>query len=307
MPREPPATRRPRTSAILAGWICVGAGLSTAWIFPPAHCFFSIGIILSIVAMATHQVRDGLLLLAGSMVGIGVSALLFVFGLAALLFHAAGKLPEVGPPPAANLAARRLPASPSVVRGPTAVAGNLGPVPTLRPVPLTLGEVSAMISAGRGDDEIIAAASNRAPLGRLGVAEATTLRAYGAGDRLIEFLRTRFAPGDPPPDYRPTSPVAPLAAARTPAPSQTVRATALATVLPTPVDHAARDRQVADLKTRMEALDETVRRVRADPHWYGSVKGSTDTSRQQASDAYLADLDRQRNDLRRQKWALEGR
>ena len=77
--------------------------------------------------------------------------------------------------------------------------------------------------------------------------------------------------------------------------------------MPIPVDYAARDRRIASLKQQIEEIDETMRRVRADPHWYGIVKNSTDTSRQQASDVYLARLDKQRNDLRREKWALEGR
>lgn len=76
---------------------------------------------------------------------------------------------------------------------------------------------------------------------------------------------------------------------------------------PTPVDYNARARQISELASQIERLDETVRRVRADPHWYGIIKGSTNISRQQASDSYLAELDRQRNELRRQKWALEGR
>ena len=85
------------------------------------------------------------------------------------------------------------------------------------------------------------------------------------------------------------------------------RATPPPVAAATPVDYAARDRQVADLKRRIEEIDEEIRRGRADPHWYGIVKNSTDTSRQQSSDTYLAQLDKQRTDLRRQKWALEGR
>ena len=78
-------------------------------------------------------------------------------------------------------------------------------------------------------------------------------------------------------------------------------------VMPTPVDYAARDREIAGLKRQIDQLDETVRRVRADPHYYGLIKGSTDTARQQSSDEYLAWLDKQRDTLRRRKWALEGR
>ena len=107
-------------------------------------------------------------------------------------------------------------------------------------------------------------------------------------------------------DARPA--VAPTAPRFVAAPAMPVTHPAVPQVaMPTPVDYAARDRKIVDLKQRMEEIDETIRQVRANPHWYGIVKNSTDTSRQQASDAYLDQLDKQRNDLRRQKWALEGR
>ncbi len=103
-------------------------------------------------------------------------------------------------------------------------------------------------------------------------------------------------------------PVAPAPRRVVAAPAMPMTQPAAAPVaMPTPVNYAARDRQIADLKQRIEEIDETIRRVRADPHWYGIIKNSTATSRQQSSDAYLDQLDKQRNDLRRQKWALEGR
>ena len=74
--------------------------------------------------------------------------------------------------------------------------------------------------------------------------------------------------------------------------------------MPTPVDYAARDR-------RMGVLDEDVRIVREHPtdsryywHYYSSSARGVDQARR---DAYLKELDQQRNDLRREKWALEGR
>ncbi len=297
----------PRTSAILAGWICVSLGLFAAWIFPPANLFFSVGIVLSIVAMATYQVRAGLLLLAGSLTGLGVSVLLFMCGLATLLFHVTKDLPEIGSRPTPNPTAFRSQTPPPTARGPVAVEGTVRSILPPRPVPLTLGEVSAMLNAGRNDDEIIAAASSRPPLGRIGVAETTTLRAYGASPRLIEFLQTRFAPDNSPQSYQAPPATATFPAAQTPLPAQTTRMTTPALAQPTPIDYAARDRKIADLRKRLDDLDEQVRRVRADPHWQGMVKGSTYTTNQQASDAYLKELDRQRDDLRRQKWALEGR
>ena len=79
--------------------------------------------------------------------------------------------------------------------------------------------------------------------------------------------------------------------------------------MPTPVDYAARDRRIADLKARMEALDEDVRIVREHStdsryYWHYSSSRGVDQARR---DAYLKELDQQRNDLRREKWALEGR
>ena len=240
-----PESRTPATSAVLAGWICVGIGLLTAWFFPLAHVFFSIGIILSIVAMATHQVRSGLLLLAGSLASIVFCALLFIFCVAAVAasaVHAASRAqPAMRATPRPTMATAfgaATPAFPSYV-APTTTYGSDSPV-------------------------------------------------LGTGAR----------------------PVASTPPARTviPAPAlPVIRVLTPTAPLPTPVDYAARDRQIADLQKRIDQLDETVRQVRANPHYYGSVSGSTNTARQQSSDAYLDQLDKQRNDLRRQKWALEGR
>lgn len=80
---------------------------------------------------------------------------------------------------------------------------------------------------------------------------------------------------------------------------------------PALVDHAARDQQIEDIKSRIETLDEEVRCVREHPtdscyywHYYSSTYHGIDQARR---DTYLKDLDKQRNDLRRQKWTLEGR
>lgn len=66
------------TSALKAGWICFGLGLAIAWIFPPAYAFYSIALILAIVAMCTHQVNKGVILLLSSFVGMGTSILVSV-------------------------------------------------------------------------------------------------------------------------------------------------------------------------------------------------------------------------------------
>jgi hypothetical protein len=75
-PGAPPAT----TSALKAGWICFGIGLSVAWFFPIGNLFFSVAIVTAVVAMCTHQVNRGLALLISSFCAIGLCAVLF-FGL----------------------------------------------------------------------------------------------------------------------------------------------------------------------------------------------------------------------------------
>lgn len=68
---------RPVTSALKAGWICFGLGLLLSWFFPLGNAFFSVAIIAAVVAMCTHEVNRGLVLLLTSFVGIGLSALVF--------------------------------------------------------------------------------------------------------------------------------------------------------------------------------------------------------------------------------------
>ena len=313
------AVRPPQTSALLAGWICVGIGLLTAWFFPPAHVFFSVAIVLSVVAMATHQVRAGLLLLASSLAGIGVCAVLFVCGVAALVagaFHAAARSqPEMTPVVPWSAASAR--------RGPVAVEGVVGGNPAVnRNVPpLTLDEVTTMLSNGKGDDQIIAATTGRPLPHPLGASEITSLRAYGACERLINNLQRRPVSGY---GQRPTVYVAPeVTACFTPpitayvAPPTAVpalpvtRLPATAAPPPPPVDHATVDRQVQNLKSQIDALDEQVRRIRENPkdsqYWWHYSSSQYNGIDQAKLDAYLKELDRQRNDLRRQKWALEGR
>ena len=68
------------TTALKAGWICFGLGLSISWFFPPGNVFFSVALITAVVAMCTHQVNRGLALLVSSFLAIGLCAALF-FGL----------------------------------------------------------------------------------------------------------------------------------------------------------------------------------------------------------------------------------
>ncbi|HEX8373532.1 MAG TPA: hypothetical protein VF585_12180 [Chthoniobacterales bacterium] len=68
--------RSSSNSAIVAGWICFGIGASISWIFPPGYIFFSVAVVMAIVAMATHQVSRGLILLLSSLLGLAVSVVI---------------------------------------------------------------------------------------------------------------------------------------------------------------------------------------------------------------------------------------
>lgn len=74
MAGAPPAAT---TSALKAGWICFGLGLAISWCFPLGNAFFSVALITAVVAMCTHQVNRGLILLLSSFLGIALSVLIF--------------------------------------------------------------------------------------------------------------------------------------------------------------------------------------------------------------------------------------
>ena len=301
-PAFPTAAPTPATSAVRAGWICVGIGLLTAWFFPLANVFFGIAVILSVVALATHQVRSGLLLLAGALGSSVVCTVLFFCGVLALiagLFHAAATsarsetrpLAWTMPTPAA-IVTSSFPTP--YARQTTSIAS--APASSATGKPLALDEVTIMLSNGRRDDEIIAATVGRPMLDRIETPEITSLRAFGASERLIDSLRVRPMAGNL---QRPTVYVAPLATNSTnvvftaPATPSSVRTPAATHAPnPAPVDYAARDREIAALDKQIKALDESISDYRI--HHAGAK-------------AYIDQMDRTRNDLRRQKWAVEGR
>jgi hypothetical protein len=77
-----------KSSAVKAGWICLILGYLTFWIFGFGFVFFSVTIILAIVAMCTDQVVQGVVLLISSLASIAICAVIFMvvilgtFGLA---------------------------------------------------------------------------------------------------------------------------------------------------------------------------------------------------------------------------------
>lgn len=66
-----------KSSAVKAGWICLLLGFCTFWIFGFGFVFFSVTIILAVVAMCTNQVKQGILLLVSSFASIALCALIF--------------------------------------------------------------------------------------------------------------------------------------------------------------------------------------------------------------------------------------
>jgi hypothetical protein len=74
---DTPSTRPAPTSALKAGWICFGLGLSIAWFFPIGNVFFTVAIVTAVVAMCTHEVNGGLALLISSFCGVGLCAVVF--------------------------------------------------------------------------------------------------------------------------------------------------------------------------------------------------------------------------------------
>lgn len=172
--------------------------------------------------------------------------------------------------------------------------------------PLGWDNLTLMLRTGLSDQDIIDVAASKQLTTSIGQAQEQVLRQLGAGDRLITYLRSQ-------PVYRVDRSVPePAPATRNRA---VVTAPPAATLALSPpavpvIDHAARDRQIAALKTRIDQLDEDMRIARSRPQdyhsrrqfqWHGNRVDQT------SYDAYLKRLDAQRDDLRRQKWQLEGR
>ncbi len=303
------AEKRPAYSAVAAGWIFCVLGLAYAWIFPLAHGFLLVAFLLSFFAIATRLARQGAILMTVTLISSALCVSISSFRKAAV--------------PAVSLEMTRAdvcnvlqPYNPmdvttnsNRVQAPAASYNASGLVATN---PVTLDDLALMLRAGFNDAEVVAAVQQKQLIEPNDAARMNYLRTLGAGDKLIAFLRSR-------PVF-----LAPISKAVVPAgtvtvrdPSQNVSAcssgsvTVEGTVGSSPaIDYQAKDRRIKELKDRMDALDEDIRRIRTNPknsgcwwHYYGSYNGLD----QQKLDAYLKQLDDQRNELRREKWRLEGR
>ena len=177
------------------------------------------------------------------------------------------------------------------------------PLPTADS-PITWNDLTLMLRTGLHDDEIITAMIGKQLVCQIGPAQASILLQLGAGYQLLRYLQSRqvYAPVPVAERVVVTAPALPapvhVAPAATPAP-------------PPPVDYAAKDREIPSLKTRIDALDDQMRCIRTNPDRnpyrpYYRI-GTSGSDYRPTLEEYLDRVDQQRNDLRRQKWQLEGR
>ena len=194
-----------------------------------------------------------------------------------------------------------------VLCGDGATNGQMvAPTGRVATAPLSWGDLTLMVRTGLTDDEVIAASAGKQLTTPIGPDEARQLRELGAGNRLIGYLQgqTVYAAPASTPVQRNN---AQTRQAVVPPPSYVSAATPVPTV-----DYAARDRRVAALKKQIDTLDEEIRVARSRPNdYYRSGRYyntyGDGTSRQQAADGYIKGLEDRRDELRREKWQLEGR
>ena len=75
---DPTVTIPAKSSAMKAGWICLILGYLSFWIAGLGFIFFSVTIILAVVAMCTNQVKQGIVLLVSSLASLVLCAILFL-------------------------------------------------------------------------------------------------------------------------------------------------------------------------------------------------------------------------------------
>lgn len=73
----PQAESKLKSSALRAGWICLLLGFLTFWIFGFGFLFFSVTIVLAVVAMCTNQVGGGIALLVSSLFSMIICVFIF--------------------------------------------------------------------------------------------------------------------------------------------------------------------------------------------------------------------------------------
>ena len=166
-----------------------------------------------------------------------------------------------------------------------------------------------MLRTGLDDDDIIAALAGKQLVNAIGPTQAASLRGLGAGAKLLNNLQTRplYAAPLTAQAIIVSAPVLPRAVTS----SNVVSATPRGPATPPPVDEAAKDRQIKNLQSQIDAIDARILQIRSHPEslsLFGTYNGRGVRDGDESPLKKILDqLDKQRNDLRRQKWQLEGR
>ena len=192
---------------------------------------------------------------------------------------------------------------------PTRARGRHRSVPVVLPVathPFSLDDLALMLRTGLSGPEIIDAVADKQLVSEIGPAQIAKLREQGADDELLDYLQALPLYAAPATASRKTM-TAPVVTQVASSPNAVSVGTSAAG-LP---DHTVRDREIQVLKERIDALDEQIRRIRTDPKgtlgYSHRYQGNDNGINLPAVMGYVDQLDKERNELRRRKWQLEGR
>ena len=175
--------------------------------------------------------------------------------------------------------------------------------------PVSWQDLTLMLRTGLTDEDIIAALQGKQLVSTIGPAQVNLLRELGAGMKLLDYLRTRplYVAALTAPRVAVNTSVRPRVNGVVGAVGGTVRQSST----PAPVDYTARDRQIKSLQAQIDQIDAQILQVRNHSGSYSLLGAYNGRGSSQGDESplkkYLDQLDKQRNDLRRQKWTLEGR
>jgi DNA-binding phage protein len=188
-------TTPPSSSAVKAGWICLGLGICTFWFFGIGFTFFSVTIILSIFAMCTNQVKEGVILLVSSLVTGAVCSAIFFFLILGASGAVAKKLTEnlnnqmqqIKVPPPVTFSSLQ---SPITFSTPIPSRGRfIKPTEFLNSKEaMTARDISALLGSGIHQSEIIQEVHERGLAKAIVGYEANQLSRVGATPALISEL-----------------------------------------------------------------------------------------------------------------------
>jgi len=189
-----------KSSAVKAGWICLAIAFCTFWIFGIGFVFFSVTMVLAVVAMCTHQINQGIALLVSAILGLAVCWVISFFlivGTTAVAFNKATqriqKMPQ-SPIQMAVPSSFQYSASPSrpqtiqpIAFTPTKLQGRfIKPADVLNSQEaLIASDVLLMVRSGMLQNEIIISVHQRGLVKPIIGSDAAGLQQQGASSSLI--------------------------------------------------------------------------------------------------------------------------